>query len=113
MLNVFKAISLLLVGVIAINVRNESDALIVETGAGLDVTFETESCDITSLKYKGAEYQSQLAYSHLASGLGSDAVVKYDIAGTFCGDDIRYELVNELPSDTPRRPCCDFMLDIE
>jgi rhamnogalacturonan endolyase len=69
--------------VMAISIKSESGKLKVDTGGNLVVTFDSENCDITSIEYKGIDYQSQLAYSHLASGLGSDASVEYDTIGMF------------------------------
>ena len=111
MLTLFTA-TLLLVGATAIGVRNESSAIVVESGAGLNVTFDSNNCDITSLKYKGVEYQSQLAYSHLASGLGSDATVEYDLVGMFSGDNVRLTSAKALPSDFPRGSRCGLMLNL-
>ncbi|KAG8809134.1 hypothetical protein FRC18_004682, partial [Serendipita sp. 400] len=40
----------------------------------LVIKVNNQSCDITSLVYRGAEYQYQSTYSHIASGLGSATV---------------------------------------
>ncbi|KAF2186131.1 polysaccharide lyase family 4 protein [Zopfia rhizophila CBS 207.26] len=68
---------LLVTGAIAISVKTGTGTIIVDTDGDLVVTFDSDNCDMTSIKYKGTEYQTQTAYSHLASGLGSDASVKY------------------------------------
>jgi rhamnogalacturonan endolyase len=65
-----------------ITVESDSGELIIDTGGGLRVTFDSDNCDMTSIEYKGTNYQSQSAYSHLASGLGSDASVEYYTIGT-------------------------------
>ncbi|KAL4867525.1 hypothetical protein BDV12DRAFT_186584 [Aspergillus spectabilis] len=51
---------------------------VVDTGGDLVVTINSE-CDFTSIKYQGTEYQNADSFSHLASGLGSDASVSYEI----------------------------------
>lgn len=38
------------------------------------VTISRTNCDITSIKYRGVEYQYQSTKSHIASGLGSATV---------------------------------------
>ncbi|KFY69374.1 hypothetical protein V496_00309 [Pseudogymnoascus sp. VKM F-4515 (FW-2607)] len=39
------------------------------------VTVSRANCDITSIKYRGVEYQYQSTFSHIASGLGSGTTV--------------------------------------
>ncbi|BCS19875.1 uncharacterized protein APUU_20307A [Aspergillus puulaauensis] len=75
----FSGLSLLLAtGALAISVDTGNGTLVVDTGGDLVVTFNSDDCDITSIKYQGTEYQNEPNYSHLASGLGSGTSVEYD-----------------------------------
>lgn len=79
----FAALSLLLAtGGIAINVEDGGDGLVVDTEGNLVVTFDSDTCDMTSIKYKDVEYQHPTDFSHLASGLGSGTSVEHETIGT-------------------------------
>lgn len=54
------------------------DNIVVDTGSEntLVFTVNAKSCDITSIKYRGEEFQSTEKGSHISSGLGS-ATVSY------------------------------------
>lgn len=82
---VFTLFSLLVVwctGVFAITVTTSSSSYTVDTQStnGMSVAISRSTCDITSLKYYGTEYQYSGTYSHIASGLGS-ATVSYSTSG--------------------------------
>lgn len=46
------------------------------------VTVSRSNCDITSIKYRGVEYQYQATHSHIASGLGASTVTATTINST-------------------------------
>ncbi|KAI1333530.1 Rhamnogalacturonase B, N-terminal-domain-containing protein [Xylariaceae sp. FL0016] len=73
-----------LVPVLAITVTDGDGSFTVNTESsyGFSTTISTSSCDITSLKYYGTEYQYSGTYSHIASGLGS-ATVSYSTSGSY------------------------------
>lgn len=70
------------VSVLAITVTTAtaSYTVDVESSYGMTVTISRTTCDITSLKFYGTEYQYSGTYSQIASGLGS-ATVSYTTSG--------------------------------
>lgn len=71
--------------VLAITVTTSTASYVVnaESSYGMTATISRSSCDITSLKFYGTEYQYSGTYSHIASGLGT-ATVSYTTSGK-CG----------------------------
>lgn len=69
-------------GVLAITVTTSSASYTIDTESsyGLLVDISRSTCDITSLKFYGTQYQYSSTYSHIASGLGS-ATVSYTTSG--------------------------------
>ncbi|KAL1866811.1 hypothetical protein VTK73DRAFT_4510 [Phialemonium thermophilum] len=67
-----------------ITVTTSSSAYTINTESsyGFTITISRSSCDITSLKFYGTEYQYSGTYSHIASGLGS-ATVSYTTSGNY------------------------------
>lgn len=67
----------------AFGVTNTGSSYIVDAGSAnpLVVAISKKDCSITSLKYRGAEYQYKSQTSHIASGLGSATVSYSTIAG--------------------------------
>lgn len=61
---------------IAFGVTKSGDNIVVDTGAAntLVFTVNANSCDITSIKYRGEELQSSEKGSHISSGLGTATV---------------------------------------
>lgn len=78
-------ISALLAPVLAITVDETDDAYTVNTESsnGLKTTINRSSCDITSLIYRGNDYQYSSQSSHIASGLGSSVSVSYTTSGDY------------------------------
>lgn len=76
-------VSTLLAPVLAITVDTTDDAYTVNTdsGNGFKATISRSSCDITSLIYRGTDYQYASQGSHIASGLGSSVSVSYTTQG--------------------------------
>ncbi|KAI1779152.1 polysaccharide lyase family 4 protein [Hypoxylon cercidicola] len=76
------ALLVFLVPVLSITVSTTDSSYTVDTGSsyGFTATISRSSCDITSLKFYGTEYQYSGTYSHIASGLGS-AAVSYTTSG--------------------------------
>ncbi|KAI1260620.1 polysaccharide lyase family 4 protein [Xylariaceae sp. FL1019] len=72
--------------VYGITVTSSTASYVVDTESSYNfiVTISRSTCDITSLKFYGTEYQYQSTGSHIASGLGSGASVSY----TTSGDDV-------------------------
>lgn len=70
--------------VLAITVTTSTSSYVidVQSSYGMVTTISRSTCDITSLKYYGTEYQYSGTYSHIASGLGS-ATVSYTTSGKF------------------------------
>lgn len=68
--------------VAAITVTTSSSSYVVdaESSYGFVTTISRTSCDITSLKFYGTDYQYSSTYSHIASGLGT-ATVSYTTSG--------------------------------
>ncbi|KAI1187600.1 polysaccharide lyase family 4 protein [Nemania serpens] len=62
-----------------ITVTTSSSSYVVDTASSYNfiVTIDRSTCDITSLKFYGTEYQYQGTKSHIASGLGSGTSVSY------------------------------------
>jgi rhamnogalacturonan endolyase len=60
----------------AFGVTTSSSSYVIDSGNsnGFVVTVSRSDCSITSLKYRGAEYQYGSQTSHIASGLGSVSV---------------------------------------
>lgn len=81
---VFRAFFLILAAwlaaVKAITVTTSSASYVVnpESSYQFFVTISRSTCDITSLKFYGTEYQNQSPYSHIASGLGGGTAVRSD-----------------------------------
>lgn len=65
---------------ISVTTATSSYTVNTESSYGFTVTISRTSCDITSLKYYGTEYQYSGTYSHIASGLGT-ATVSYTTSG--------------------------------
>ncbi|OAL56859.1 Rhamnogalacturonase B [Pyrenochaeta sp. DS3sAY3a] len=63
----------------AFGVTKSGDNIVVDAGSSnaLVFTVNAKSCDITSLKFRGEEFQSTSKGSHIGSGLGS-ATVSYE-----------------------------------
>lgn len=68
--------------VLAITVTSSTSSYVVDVQSsyGMTATISRSTCDITSLKFYGTEYQYSGTYSHIASGLGS-ATVSYTTSG--------------------------------
>ncbi|KAI1425144.1 polysaccharide lyase family 4 protein [Xylaria sp. FL1777] len=62
-----------------ITVTSSSSSYVIDTASSYNfiVTISRSTCDITSLKFYGTEYQYQSTGSHIASGLGSGTSVSY------------------------------------
>ncbi|KAI0435001.1 polysaccharide lyase family 4 protein [Xylaria sp. FL1042] len=62
-----------------ITVTQSSSSYVIDTASSYNfiVTISSSTCDITSLKFYGTEYQYQSTGSHIASGLGSGTSVSY------------------------------------
>jgi rhamnogalacturonan endolyase len=60
-----------------ITVTSSTASYVVDTASTYNfvVTISRSTCDITSLKFYGTEYQYQSTGSHIASGLGSGTSV--------------------------------------
>ncbi|PVF96908.1 hypothetical protein CPB86DRAFT_775568 [Serendipita vermifera] len=60
----------------AFGYSTSGSTITVDAGSSNSLVFKVNSntCDITSLVYRGSEYQYQSTYSHIASGLGSATV---------------------------------------
>ena len=71
----FAACASLLAPALAISVDTTDDAYTVNTdsGNGFKTTVSRSNCDITSLIFRGTDYQFSGQKSHIASGLSSDA----------------------------------------
>ncbi|KAI1751912.1 polysaccharide lyase family 4 protein [Xylaria castorea] len=68
------------VGVVrGITVTTSSASYVIDTASSYNfiVTIDRSTCDITSLKFYGTEYQYSGTKSHIASGLGSGTSVSY------------------------------------
>lgn len=78
----FVALYALCASVIAITVTTSTASYLVNTESsyGFTATISRTSCDITSLKFYGTEYQYSGTASHIASGLGT-ATVSYTTSG--------------------------------
>ncbi|KAI0389551.1 polysaccharide lyase family 4 protein [Xylariaceae sp. FL0594] len=65
--------------VCGITVTSSSSSYVVDTGSSNSfiVTISKSTCDITSLRFYGTEYQYSKTGSHIASGLGSGTSVSY------------------------------------
>ncbi|KAI8626714.1 polysaccharide lyase family 4 protein [Xylariaceae sp. FL1651] len=65
--------------VCGITVTSSSSSYVIDTASSYSfvVTISRSTCDITSLKFYGTEYQYQSTGSHIASGLGSGTSVTY------------------------------------
>lgn len=64
---------------VAFGVTKSGDNIVVDAGStnALVFTVNAQSCDVTSIKYRGQELQSSEKGSHISSGLGT-ATVKYE-----------------------------------
>ncbi|KAH8651093.1 family 4 polysaccharide lyase [Xylariales sp. PMI_506] len=60
-----------------LTITSSTASYVIDTGSTYSfiVTISRSTCDITSLKFYGTEYQYQSTYSHIASGLGSDTAI--------------------------------------
>lgn len=60
----------------AFGVTKSGSSLVVDAGSTYPfiVTISSSSCDITSIKYRGEEFQYSGKGSHISSGLGSATV---------------------------------------
>lgn len=70
-----------LVSAITVTTATASYTVNTESTYGFVVVISRTTCDITSLKFYGTEYQYSSTYSHIASGLGSGATVSYTTSG--------------------------------
>lgn len=63
----------------AIKVTTNSASYIVDAQSAntFVVTISRSTCDITSLVYRGTQYQYGSTFSHIASGLGGGAAVSF------------------------------------
>lgn len=66
---------------ITVTTSTASYTVDAQTSDGFVVTISRTSGDVTSIKYRGTEYQYQSTYSHIASGLGT-ATVSYTTSGS-------------------------------
>ncbi|KAI1171790.1 polysaccharide lyase family 4 protein [Nemania sp. FL0916] len=75
----FSLLSVWAGAVSGITVTSTSSSYTVDTASSYNfvVTISRSTCDITSLKFYGIEYQYQSQGSHIASGLGSGTSVSY------------------------------------
>lgn len=64
----------------AFGITTSGSNIVVDAGSdnAFKVTVNSGSCDITSILYRGEEFQYQSTYSHISSGLGS-ATVKSEV----------------------------------
>lgn len=64
-------------------VTTSTSSYVIDSGNsnGFVVTVSRTDCSITSIKYRGTEYQYSSQSSHIASGLGS-ATVSYSIVSS-------------------------------
>ncbi|KAL0942869.1 rhamnogalacturonase [Colletotrichum truncatum] len=71
--SIFSLLCLWLAAVTAITVTTSTASYVVDTESSYQfaVTISRTNCDITSIKFYGAEYQNQGTFSHIASGLGT------------------------------------------
>ncbi|KAH8898863.1 family 4 polysaccharide lyase [Thozetella sp. PMI_491] len=71
--------------VAAITVSTSDSAYTINTEStyGFVTTISRSTCDITSLKFNGVEYQYGSTYSHIASGLGTGTAVSYSTNGNY------------------------------
>ena len=67
----------------AFGITTSGSNIVVDAGSdnALVFTVNTGSCDITSIKYRGEEFQDGEKGSHISSGLGS-ATVKSEIVNS-------------------------------
>lgn len=67
----------------AFGVTKSGDNFVVDAGSSNSLVFTVngDNCDITSIKYRGEEFQYASKGSHISSGLGS-ATVASTIIGT-------------------------------
>lgn len=65
---------------ITVTTTTSSYTINTESSYGFVVAISRSTCDITSMKFYGTEYQYSSTYSHIASGLGS-ATVSYSTSG--------------------------------
>ncbi|KAI1432200.1 polysaccharide lyase family 4 protein [Xylaria sp. CBS 124048] len=82
----------------AITVTSSTNSYVVDTASADDlvVTISRSTCDITSLKFYGTEYQYQSTYSHIASGLGSGTSVSYTTSSS--GDTVIFSCTQSSSS---------------
>jgi rhamnogalacturonan endolyase len=68
--------------VCGITVTSSSSSYVVDTASSYNfiVTISKSTCDITSLKFYGNEYQYSKTASHIASGLGSGTSVSLTVS---------------------------------
>lgn len=69
----------------AITVTTATASYTIDTGSsyGFTAVISRTTCDITSLKFYGTEYQYSGTYSHIASGLGTGTTVSYKTSGKY------------------------------
>lgn len=68
------------VAAITVTTATSSYTIDTESSYGFTTVISRTTCDITSLKFYGTDYQYSSTYSHIASGLGS-ATVSYTTSG--------------------------------
>ena len=69
----------------AFGVTTSSSSYTIDSGSsnGFVVTVSRSDCSITSIKYRGTEYQYKSQTSHIASGLGSADVSYTTVSGAY------------------------------
>ncbi|KAF7532452.1 hypothetical protein G7054_g7962 [Neopestalotiopsis clavispora] len=70
------------VAAITVTTADSSYTINTESSYGFTTVISRSTCDITSLKFYGTDYQYGSTYSHIASGLGS-ATVSYTTSGDY------------------------------
>ncbi|ORY71410.1 family 4 polysaccharide lyase [Pseudomassariella vexata] len=67
---------------ITVTTATASYTINTESSYGMTVVISRSTCDVTSMKFMGTEYQYSGTYSQIASGLGS-ATVSYTTSGNY------------------------------
>jgi rhamnogalacturonan endolyase len=79
----FKFIAAFVVPVFGISLTKSDTSYMIDTNnsGGFAVAISRDNCDITSIVFRDTQYQYQSAFSHIASGLGSNATPSYTTTG--------------------------------
>ncbi|KAF2192211.1 polysaccharide lyase family 4 protein [Zopfia rhizophila CBS 207.26] len=69
----------------AFGITTTSSSVVIDAGSenSLKVTVNSNSCDITSIVYRGEELQGQSKFTHISSGLGTATVKAETISGKY------------------------------